>query len=355
MRRIGIEELIALNNEILALSRAGIPLGRGLLDMGADMPRQLQSAAKTIGTRLEQGEDLESILADEDSRLPRIYSAVVAAGVQSGHLPVALEKLSSTLARLVELRSVVTLASIYPLFLVMLASALFTFVAVPSLTSIQNTLVSERISMPTWLSAVIGFGIAAGPYVVYCGLTVVGLCVVWLLVSRRSVMGRIWLSRFLGWLPGLNRMLSTGRVAAFLETLRLLVSQRIPLDRAITLAAAATGDEVLIGEAGLIADDLRHGKGGRWKAEGGMKTSPKTRSIPPLVYWLLTTQQTHDSLSAALNTLSESYTARTQRTEELLRTFLPIWLTLAVGGSVTILYIASIAIPWMTMLRQLAE
>ena len=347
MSRIGIDEIIALNDEILALTQAGVPLGRGLLDLGTDMPRQLRAAAESIGARLEQGETLESIVASQQSNLPPVYRAVVAAGIESGRLPVSLERLSSTLARVAELQRAITLAAVYPLLLVLLATMLITFFGTPLMASIRETFLIQRLSIPRWLSAVFDVGIGVGPYAVYVGLGFVVLVISWLSLNRRVFASRAWLYRIIGWLPGLYRLVNAGRTAAFLETLRLLVSQQIPLDRAMTLAAESTGDSILVRDATSIADAIRRGE--------NANPQTNTGSIPPLVGWLLTTEQTHQSLTAALDNMSETYTERTERIGELLRTFLPIWLTVVVGGSVTSLYVASITIPWITMLRTMSE
>lgn len=346
MKRINLDDLIALNDEIRALSRAGIPLGRGLLQMGRDMPKQLRRAAESIGSRIELGESLESIVADERHGLPPIYAAVVAAGVQSGRLPVALEGLSSTLVRVAELRRLFGLAAIYPLLLVVLATVLFSQVGVPLLVSIQDILVSEHASISPvaiWFCYV---GVRLGPYAMWFGIGLALLAILWWFVSHRMVASQAdWLDRTIGWLPGINRMLATGRTAAFLETLRLLVAQRIPVERALTLSAESTGDELLMRDAEELAKQVRTG--------GNVTSSTgRLRRLPQLVAWLLTTNQSHEALTTALDSMAKAYLERAQRMGDVLRVYLPIWLTLFIGGGVTIVYVLSLSIPWLATLSE---
>lgn len=347
MKRINLDDLIALNDEIRALSRAGVPLGRGLLQMGRDMPKQLRQAAETIGARIEQGENLEHIVSDERHGLPPVYGAVVAAGVQSGRLTVALESLSTTLVRVAELRRLIGLAAIYPLLLVVLATILFSQVAVPLLAAIQDIVVSEHMVFSTVAIWVCRVGLWVGPYAMWFGFGLVLLAIVWWLLSRRMLASQAdWLDRTIGWLPGINRMLATGRTAAFLETLRLLVAQKVPLERALILSAESTGDQLLMRDAKELAKDVHLGT-------IAASTTVRFRRIPQLVTWLLTTNQTHESLIAALDSMSSAYLERTKRTGDLLRVYLPIWLTLFIGGGVTITYVLGISIPWLATLREM--
>ena len=347
MQRINLDDLIALNDEIRALSRAGVPLGRGLLQMGRDLPKQLRRAAESIGSRIELGENLESIVSDERHGLPPVYSAVVAAGVQSGRLPAALESLSSTLARVAEVRRLIGLAAVYPLLLVVLAGVLFSQVGVPLLAAIQDIVMSARAPLPPVAIWFCQTGVRFGPYAMWVGFGLALLAILWWLLSRRMVTAQAdWLDRTIGWLPGINRLLATGRTAAFLETLRLLVAQRIPLERALTLAAESTGDQLLLRDAAELAGQVR----------AGTTVIPGTgrlRRLPRLVAWLLTTNQSHEALTAALNSMANAYCERTQRMGDLLRVYLPIWLTLFIGGGVTIVYVLGISIPWLATLREI--
>jgi len=59
---ISLEQLIALNDEIAALSRAGMPLERGLLEVGSDLPGRLGAITTDIGSRMSRGENLSQAL-----------------------------------------------------------------------------------------------------------------------------------------------------------------------------------------------------------------------------------------------------------------------------------------------------
>ena len=97
-----LNDLLALNQEIAALVRAGVPLERGLADLGADMPGRLGKAAASLAERTARGESLEQALADQAVTLSPAYRAVVQAGVRAGRLPAALEAVAASAHRTAE-------------------------------------------------------------------------------------------------------------------------------------------------------------------------------------------------------------------------------------------------------------
>src|SRR3954468_5174792 len=91
---ISLEQLIALNDEMVALVRAGMPLERGLRAAGRDLSGKLGRVTSSLGERMGGGQSLPGALAAEGDRFPKVYRAVVEAGVRSGRLASALEGLA---------------------------------------------------------------------------------------------------------------------------------------------------------------------------------------------------------------------------------------------------------------------
>ena len=65
-----LDDLIALNDEIGALVRAGVPLEQGLAELGDDMPGRLGRVAAAVAERTARGESLQQALADHALALP---------------------------------------------------------------------------------------------------------------------------------------------------------------------------------------------------------------------------------------------------------------------------------------------
>ena len=70
---ISLDQLVALNDEMAALVRAGVPLEQGLTELGRDMPGRLGEIAAELGQRMGGGETLPQILAADEHRFPPVW------------------------------------------------------------------------------------------------------------------------------------------------------------------------------------------------------------------------------------------------------------------------------------------
>src|SRR5260370_18562460 len=127
---ITLDELVALNDEMLALVRAGVPLEQGLADVRHDVRGNLGRISGILAERMTRGETLPHILATSPEQFPPLYRAIVQAGIRSGRLPAALEETSASIRRLAALRRLVMLAMIYPLMIFFLCYGMFLYFAV---------------------------------------------------------------------------------------------------------------------------------------------------------------------------------------------------------------------------------
>src|SRR5262249_51853770 len=126
-----LDQLAALSDEIAALVRAGVPLHRGLQDLGADMPGRLGRMAGELGKELQSGQPLDAAIAQRlSTSLPLAYRAVVTAGLRAGRLPAALEGIAQTARVISQLRSSIGLALLYPLVVLTLTWVLGLFILI---------------------------------------------------------------------------------------------------------------------------------------------------------------------------------------------------------------------------------
>lgn len=340
-RGITLDELVALNDEIIALVRAGVPLERGLVSLGTDLPGRLGTLADSLGRRLESGESLADMLGDSGDGLPRVYRAVVAAGIRSGKLPSALEGISTAASRAAELRRVMIVSLVYPIVVLMVASFLFLFTALetaPVVTGVYEMLGLDR---PWWYEWVLRTT-QLGPEVIV-GFWFVTVIVggIWLYRSSRA---SVISDRGYRGLPTVARVLHVSRMAMFTEVLAMMVEQQVPLDEAIVLAAEASGDRILVKSSGIIAARIR----------GGDQTRSLPDGFPPLLGWLLNSGTQSELLAKSLRQTADSYRRRASNMGNWLTIYLPIILSAGVGGTIAILYVLIVMAPFYNLLYQLS-
>jgi general secretion pathway protein F len=344
---ISLDQLIALNDEIAALVRAGVPLDQGLRILGADLPGRLGRYATQLSAQIARGDSLTDALADPTSRLPRIYRAVVEAGAAAGRLPAALESLAGSLRRLTETRRAVALSFIYPILLLCFAWWLFSFSVEKVAPSVANAFYAQRLSGGEFVRWMAHLGKSAHIWGPLGPVIIVSLAAVWWIVSggARAVEGRQEVISF-GWVPWMGRMRLLSRMAVFVELLTLLIENRVPMDQAVQLAAEAAGDKRLISAAAQWANDIRRGEAG--PADG-------VPGLPPLLRWLIAGGQRNEALLPALRQAADDYRRRAQDQAEMGRVLLPIFVTVCISGLIAAAYALVLLGPYFYMLKELAR
>jgi general secretion pathway protein F len=344
---ITLDQLIALNEEIAALVRAGVPLDQGLRTLGADLPGRLGRFATELSGQIARGESLTDALFESASHLPRIYRAVVEAGTAGGRLPAALESLAGSLRRLAETRRAVALTFIYPVLLLCFAWGLFAFAVDKLLPTIAKTFYAQRLPGGEWIRHLADLGQTArywGPV----GPAVIILLAVawWLLSGGASVVEVRRAAVCFRWVPWMWSMQRLSRTAVFVELLALLVENRVPLDQAVVLAAAASGDEGLTAAASQWADAIRQGQP---RVAGGVP------GLPPLLRWLIAGGERNDLLLPALRQAADDYRRRAQENAEMGRMLLPVFVTCFVSGLIVVAYTLVMLGPYFYLLHGLAR
>jgi general secretion pathway protein F len=336
---LSLDEFIALNEEVVALIRAGVPLNQGLVELGQDLPGRLGHVARDIGQRIQAGETLEHILMAEGSAYPPLWRAVVAAGLRTGKLVTALEGISNTARRISETQHGIRAAMIYPWVVTALAFGSFVLLvtqfapriafAYHDLTSTSDSILESLVwlgSSAKWWGTLIPLAV-----IVYLAASSWGL--------RRSIrpIGTRFSFAAWQWWPGMRRAIRNNCMATFAETLALLLDQNVPLEEALLLAGDASGDRKLADVVRVIGNRLHRGE---------VITPREARDIgfPPLLGWLITSDSQHPSLPLALSQIADRCRQRAARDTSQTITYLPIAVTAVMGGLITL--VQGIALFW---------
>ncbi|TWT38209.1 Type II secretion system protein F [Posidoniimonas corsicana] len=339
-----IDDLITLNQEILAIARARVPVAGELVAAAKQMPAGAAMLAELIANELEKGKTLDQAVAAQQARLPKFYTAVVAAGVNAGRLPAALEGLSEALSRMRSLRWRVLSAFVYPLFVVALAWVLavvaatylaptFDWMELGRSPAINALRVSPTVFWPLVLSVPIALSLLA--LVNFIGA----------MRARRSFSTGVWLADRL---PGVRAVCRWTAYANFAELLSLLTAHRAPLPEALRMAGDAVDWRPLSDAAGSLATEVEAGK----PVESA---GPSLRRLPPLVRLALLSSADQPSLAALLAQGADSYHRRALASLNNLGLFLPAAATALVGGSAVAVYALLVLGPYFNSLSDLAR
>lgn len=350
---VKLEQFLALNDEIAALIRAGVPLDLGLSQVAGSATGGLARLSERLAERMQAGASLERALADEGDRVPGIYLAIVEAGLRANRLPEALETVSTLARKLLDLHRRAVLAFIYPLIVMTLSFALFiAFVwgFIPRVEGVYHTLrfetgwalgflVSLRHTLWLW-----------GP-----GIPVTIVLLATLLTrssaSRSSgLSGRLVESRLhaFRWLPWLRPISANYDRATFAHMLSLLVKHETPLHEAIVLAGYSTGNPQIVETAVSASEKLQAGHPLNLALDNAT-------GLPPFLRWMMISGEQNSALPATLSQASEVYERRADQRIEWARVTLPMILTAGIGGVSAALYGLALFAPVLEMYKRLAD
>jgi general secretion pathway protein F len=230
-------ELALVTRQLASLSQSGLPLEEALLAVAQqnDQPRT-KSILLGVRSRVMEGHTLADGLGEFPQAFPELYRATVAAGEQSGHLDVVLERLADYTEARQELRQRVTNAMIYPIALVAMAVAIIGFMlatVVPRIVSVFENSAGELPALTRWLIATSDF-IRDQWFFLIIAIAAVIYAIWWLLQRdgpRRSY------HRTLLRLPITSKLTRGINTARFKRTFSILAGSGVPILDALNIAA----------------------------------------------------------------------------------------------------------------------
>lgn len=346
---ITLDQLIALNDEIVALVRSGVPLETNLAEVGRDLPGSLGKITTMLAKRATEGESLPNLIAESSAQFPPVYRAVVESGLRAGRLSAALETLSSSIRRLAETRRTIISAALYPFLVVIIGWLSFAFFSAKLAPALAADFTALQVPGRGIFVVLAWIGQGA----IYWGLglpilLVIFAAMVWCGSRRATWIGGTGLGRLAARLPWFGSMLIYSRNGAFADVLALLVENSVPLPEALRLAAESCGDMRLIYAARHASDMLSGG-------QSLVGQDGPLAEFPPLLRWLLPAASQKNIIVPALKHAAEMYNRRAEHQADLLRVFTPVVLTIGISGVITFLYALTLFVPYTTMLRALAQ
>ena len=249
-----------------------------------------------------------------------------------------------------ELRRVVGLAALYPVFLLVLVWILFLFVNNVVLPSFDWLQIDDQFWVQPLRLSIFRTGYL-GRWLMW-GLVPIALvawtCFWWrrsAAVTEASVTGR---QSWLGWIPGIARVRRLSCEANFADLLQLFVKQQMPLTAALPLAAEGSG---LHAESTEIRDMVTQLESGQSLA---VKT-PAFQNLPPLIRLALLTSRGPDALASGLQRAANSYRYRAQNWAQGIAFYLPMTVTALIGGTSVGIYAILLIQPYVAALQEVVN
>jgi len=215
-------ELALVTRQLASLSQSGMPLEESLLAVSQqnDNPRT-KSILLGVRAKVMEGYTLADGLADFPQAFPELYRATVAAGEQSGHLDIVLER---------------TNAMVYPIALVVMAVGIISFMLATVVPKIVGVFQSTQAELPGLTRGLITASDFLRDYwpALIIGIAALGYTV-WRILQQDGPRRRY--HRILLSMPITGRLTRGINTARFTRTLSILAGAGVPILDALTISA----------------------------------------------------------------------------------------------------------------------
>jgi len=342
------DDLVALNEEIAGMARAGLPLDQGLAALAREMGGgRLRQVTETLAADLRQGLSLPEALDRQSGRIPPYYAGLIAAAIRTRRIPDVLTTLTVHTRAMADLRTTIREALFYPVVVLVVALALTgvlfgfilpQFARVFSGFNMQLPFLSEKL-----------LRLSENPYpLILVPAALVLLLLAVRFVLRRSSWGRQRWARFIYAVPVIGTLVRASRLASFTDLLGILVDQEVPLPDAFRLAGQASTDPLTAGSAREVADDLSHGL--------PLRAVLQNRGlVPEWVGWTVGWGEHQGRLGASLHQVAEMYRRQVEMRAALVRNVLPPFLIIATAGVFVTLFVGILMLPMIKLLEGLSK
>ncbi len=230
-------ELALVTRQLASLSQSGLPLEEALLAVAQqnDLPRT-KSILLGVRAKVMEGHTLADGFSEFPQAFPELYRATVAAGEQSGHLDVVLERLADYTEARQELRQRVTNALVYPIALVVMAIGIISFMLATVVPKIVGVFENTAADLPALTTGLIATSDFLRDYwlLVLIGVGAIGWLVWWILQKEGP---RRRYHAMLLRLPIVGRLTQGVNTARFTRTLSILAGSGVPILEALKISA----------------------------------------------------------------------------------------------------------------------
>ncbi|MFO0958647.1 MAG: type II secretion system F family protein [Isosphaeraceae bacterium] len=321
------DEAATLAGRVADLAGAGLAMPDGLRCLAAEMPgRRLSLAALNLADRVERGESLAEAIEAQGRALPSHVRELLGASIRSGRMAQVLGEFVSYGRIGADLRRSLWIGLLYPLLMVLGFGALLALLygyLVPQFRQIYDRIqragAGDHPGLLQFSTLFGGERPAPGAEAIRRPgdpLRAGGCC--WTLRSRRWFVCR---------LPLAGAIFRWSALSEFCHFAAVMIDAELPLERAVVLAADATGDVLLADSGRQAARELAAGR----SFPQALESAP---AIPRGVAFFLGWAEGRQALPGALHTIGDLFAAEARGRAALVSTIVAVLLVVFVIWSV---------------------
>lgn len=332
-RKISATDLALITRQLATLVRSGLPVEEALKAVSQQTEKnRLKSMLTAVRSRVMEGHALAVALGDFPHIFPELYRSTVAAGEQSGHLNVVLDRLADYTENRQQLNQKMMLALIYPLLLTLVAIG----VVIGLLAYVVPQVVSVFDNIGQGLPALTIGLIALSEFIQSYGLILFVLLVAALFLFSYLMRFERFKYQFhfvLLRVPLVSRLIRGLNTARFARTFSILAASGVPVLEGLRISAQVISNLPMRSAVDQAARKVREGTNLHTALEA-------SGYFPPMTLHLIASGEASGKLEEMLERAADSQESEMDTLRgALLGIFEPV-IILVMGGIVLIIVLA---------------
>lgn len=330
---LSAKELISFNQELLALTKAGLPIIKSLDSiMERTEDRKFLAVLSEVSKDIKGGAALSDAFERFPKYFPSLYVSSVRAGEKSGDLVFSLKRYIEYLKKMEGIRKKIISASVYPAMLVLVAVGVILFLLAYVVPTFSRIFLDSGSKLPYPTVILISVTTFLKDYFLFL-VFIFFSTIISLSIYSRSEEGRRRLDRIKLKLPLAGPIFMGYAISKFSRTLSTVLSGGIPLVESVRMVSGVLGNKVLENSAHNVVRRVEEGESltDSVDAEGLM---------PPMAVKMLGVGEGSGSLEEMLLDIANFYEEEVDSRLSVLTTLIEPVLMLIMGGLVAAIVIA---------------
>ena len=345
---IGRNEFILFNQQLASITKAGIPLERGLRELASDISsKSMRKLIDAIAGELEAGVSIEEAFEKRQKRFPPLYGRILKAGVETGRLSEMLTSLNRHLELANQTRRIIFEALSYPAVILALAAVILTAVfwlIIPQFGLILTEM-TEGSELPKLTRLFLSMAENVVPFWIGVGFLVVAILFIVRILSSFPAGRRFKESLFLRAFV-IGRVYHSSVLSRMAESMAMMVAAGSDMPACLRLASGSTGSEKLVLESEMIAGQIEQGA-------NILGAGQFCKMIPRLFLYSIQLGTQRNELQDNLYSLGQMYSEQARCGQARLQAILLPVMLIMVGG-VLAMAVLSMFLPMITIITHLS-
>ena len=323
---VGRNEFLLFNQQLASITKAGVPLERGLRELAHDVAsKSMRQLIGDVASDLEAGVPIEEAFGKREKEFPPLYGRILKAGVETGRLSEMLTSLNRHLELAGHTRRIIFEAISYPLVILTLGAIIITGVfrfVIPQFKPVLEEMVGGRLNPLTrgvlsMADHVVVFWLGVGILIVAAVLGLTALA--------STPMGRRLREALLLRVPVIGQLYFNSILSRMAEAMAVLVGAGCDIPEALRLGAVSSGSEKLLLDSEIVAGRLEQGA-------NLLEAGQSARLLPRLFVYSIQLGAQRNELQDNLYSLGEMHADQARVGQAHLQIVLLPLLLMLIGG-----------------------